>query len=160
MIEIVPYAPSLHDEVIALSLRAWEPVFRDVKQAVPGYVYDAFYPAGWAVRQASDIDDILRTNADATWVALDDGVMAGWVGIRCHPGDQMGEIYILAVDPSYQRRGVAAALIDYATARMRDAGMKIAMVETGGDPGHAPSRATYEHAGFERWPVARYFRKL
>jgi RimJ/RimL family protein N-acetyltransferase len=43
---------------------------------------------------------------------------------------------------------------------MSRSGMRIAMVETGDDPGHAPSRAAYEAAGFERWPVARYFRKL
>ena len=43
---------------------------------------------------------------------------------------------------------------------MRSAGMQIVMVETGDDPGHAASRATYESIGFERWPVARYFREL
>jgi RimJ/RimL family protein N-acetyltransferase len=44
--------------------------------------------------------------------------------------------------------------------RARDAGMDMVMVETGGDPGHAPARAVYEKAGFERWPVARYFKEL
>ena len=44
--------------------------------------------------------------------------------------------------------------------RLKNAGMKIVMVETGDDPGHASSRATYEKVGFERWPVARYFREL
>lgn len=34
------------------------------------------------------------------------------------------------------------------------------MVETGDDPGHQPSLSTYESAGYERWPVARYFREL
>ena len=34
------------------------------------------------------------------------------------------------------------------------------MVETGGDRGHAPARATYEGLGFRRWPVARYFKDL
>ena len=84
--------------------------------------------------------------------------------VHARPGDQRGgrpgDVYILAVDPRYQRHGVATALLDFATSKMRDAGMAIVMVETGGDPGHAPSRATYENAGFERWPVARYSRKL
>jgi ribosomal protein S18 acetylase RimI-like enzyme len=84
----------------------------------------------------------------------------GWVGARLHLEDRMGEIYILAVDPDHQRRGVASALMEHAMAAMREAGMEIVMVETGDDPGHAPSRATYEQAGFERWPVARYFREL
>jgi GNAT superfamily N-acetyltransferase len=57
-------------------------------------------------------------------------------------------------------RDVGSALMDGAMKEMRDAGMAIAMVGTGDDPGHAPSRATYESAGFERWPVGRYFQNL
>jgi len=38
--------------------------------------------------------------------------------------------------------------------------MSIAMVETGGDPGHERARHTYEKVGFELFPVARYFKKL
>ena len=72
----------------------------------------------------------------------------------------VGEIYILAVDPAYQRQGVATTLMQFAMGKMREAGMAIVMVETGDDPGHSSSRATYENAGFDRWPVARYFRKL
>lgn len=72
----------------------------------------------------------------------------------------MGEIYILAVDPVAQRSGAARVLIESAFEHMRSANMKIVMVETGDDPGHAASRATYEKLGFERWPVARYFREL
>jgi hypothetical protein len=43
---------------------------------------------------------------------------------------------------------------------MKAAGMSVAMVETGGDPGHAPARYTYEKMGFGLFPVARYFKKL
>jgi hypothetical protein len=43
---------------------------------------------------------------------------------------------------------------------MKEAGMSVAMVETGGDPGHAPARHIYEKAGFGLFPVARYFKKL
>lgn len=38
--------------------------------------------------------------------------------------------------------------------------MSIAMVETGGDPGHAPAHYVYEKGGFELFPIARYFKKL
>lgn len=38
--------------------------------------------------------------------------------------------------------------------------MSVAMVETGGDPGHERARHTYEKAGFELLPAARYFKKL
>lgn len=72
----------------------------------------------------------------------------------------MGEIYMIAVDPNFQGRGIGTALIKFTLTWMRDAGMSVAMVETGGDPGHAPARRTYEKAGFGLFPVARYFKKL
>lgn len=141
-------------------MRAWTPVFRDLRPSVPGYVYDAFYPNGWQKRQTDDIAKLLAEEAENILVAVADNALVGFVGVRIHRDDNMGEIHILAVDPAHQRRGVATALMDHAMDRMRQAGMAIVMVETGGDAGHAISRATYENAGFERWPVARYFRKL
>jgi ribosomal protein S18 acetylase RimI-like enzyme len=72
----------------------------------------------------------------------------------------MGEIYMIAVDPEFQRRGIAMQLTRHALDWFQQAGMSIAMVETGGDPGHGPARQTYEAAGFRLLPVARYFKGL
>ncbi len=160
-LRVVGYHRQYRQAVLDLSRRAWQPVFVELRVAVPAYVYRAFYPDGWWERQRQDIAALLDSEHDGVSVALvDDVVVVGWVGIRLHPEDSMGEIYILAVDPDHQRKGVARALMAAAHEQMRAAGMTIAMVETGGDPGHQPSRATYVAAGYERWPVARYFRKL
>ena len=94
------------------------------------------------------------------WVAIDAGCTVGFVAVKCHAALSMGEIYMLAVDPDYQRRGIGTALTAFALERMRDAGMSVAMVETGGDPGHAPARHTYEKVGFGLLPIASYFKKL
>ena len=159
-IEITILQPSQTREIVSLSMRAWEPVFTQLKCAVADYVYDAFYPKGWDVRQTADIENFLLRDGSGVHVALDGDDIVGWVGVRMHPEDSMGEIYILAVDPDWQGRGVGTQLISHAIDEMRLAGMAIAMVETGDDAGHAPSRAAYERSGFERWPVARYFRKI
>ena len=58
------------------------------------------------------------------------------------------------------RRGVGERLTAFAADHMRRCGMDIAVVETGGDPGHAPARALYGQAGFTLLPIARYFRLL
>lgn len=147
-------------QVIDVSLKAWTPVFAKMKQAMPAYVYDAFYPDGWEARQVADIKAVLRDEAEAVWVARDGERLVGWAGIRIHPEDAMGEIHIIAVDPARQREGIATAAMEAAFSHMRAAGLKMVMVETGGDPGHEASRATYESVGFEQWPVARYFREL
>jgi len=67
---------------------------------------------------------------------------------------------MLAVDPGDQNRGLGRALIEFAAGWLREAGMRVAMVDTGGDPGHAPPRRVYEQAGYTLLPVARYFKAL
>jgi GNAT superfamily N-acetyltransferase len=62
--------------------------------------------------------------------------------------------------PACLRSCLGAALTYFALAWMQDAGMSVAMVETGADPGHGPARRTYAKAGFELLPIARYFKKL
>ena len=159
-IDIVAFEPRHEAALIDLSLRAWAPVFQKLEPAVQPYVFQNFYPQGWAARQTADIREFLRAEGERAFVAVEKDLVLGWVGVRLHPHDRMGEIYILAVDPACQGRGVATALMNHAMAVMLRAGLAMVMVETGDDPGHAPSRATYESAGFERWPVARYFRQL
>ena len=157
---IRPFSADQREQVLELSLRAWEPVFADLREAVPRFVYDSFYPAGWKRRQTDDLAAVLDGEPENVDVAVDGSVVVGWVCIRLHPEDRMGELYVLAVDPAHPRRGIGTALMDHACRRIRDAGMVMAMVETGVDPGHAPARAAYGSAGFERWPVARYFKDL
>ncbi len=84
----------------------------------------------------------------------------GFVAVKLDSDESMGEIYMVAVDPDFQGRGIGSALISFALDWMKDAGMSIAMVETGGDRGHAPARRTYEKLGFGLLPIARYFKKL
>ncbi|MEX3010946.1 GNAT family N-acetyltransferase [Hoeflea sp. TYP-13] len=159
-IKIVPYAATLKQAILDLSLRAWQPVFQEMKPQVLPFVYDAFYPDGWQARQVADIGEFLDREGERTWVARHSDKVLGFVGLRLHPEDKMGEVYVLAVDPDHQRQGVGATLMAFAEQQIRKAGMDIVMVETGGDPGHQPARAAYESAGYERWPVARYFKKI
>ena len=65
------------------------------------------------------------------------------------------------MDPTLQRRGLAARLLSHALSHMRDQGMRAATVGTGGDPAHAPARRAYEAAGFSRAiPSVYYYREL
>lgn len=160
MLSIQPYSTEHRKAVLDVSRLAWAPVFPLTSSVVPAFVYDSFYPNGWEARHIADMATLLDEEPHNVDIAFDESVLAGWVCTRLHPEDRMGEVYVLAVDPGRQRRGVGAALIAHASGRAREAGMRMMMVETGDDPGHAPSRAAYESAGFERWPVARYFKEL
>ncbi|MEM8643741.1 MAG: GNAT family N-acetyltransferase [Pseudomonadota bacterium] len=159
-VDIIPYAPNFRDEVVSLAISAWTPVFALTRNEVPGFVYEAFYPKGWEARQGADVASLLDSQADMIWLASQGVVVAGFVGIRLHPEDQMGEIHILAVSPERQRQGLGRTLLTFAENEIRDCGMKMVMVETVGDSGHEPARRIYESVGYRRWPVARYFKPL
>lgn len=155
---IRPYRPDDADAVVALALRAWEPVFASIKNVLAPEVYRTFYPDGWHTHQQAAVETALAE--ETVWVAEREGGVVGFVTVVLHRDDDLGEIRMIAVDPDYQRQGVGSALTEHAVAWIRAAGMALAMVETGADPGHGPARQTYERAGFGLWPVARYFKKL
>lgn len=159
-LEITPYSTEHEGAVLDLTVRAWTPVFEKTQNDVPRFAYDAFYPEGWQKRQIDDVSDLLRSEPENIWLARVDDKVAGFLGLRIHPEDQMGEIYIIAVAPEYQRQGISAKLMSFAENHIRSAGMKMVMVETIGDRGHEPARRSYEAAGYEIWPVARYFKEL
>lgn len=158
--QIVSFDPAHRKALLDLSIRAWDPVFPRVMEAVPRFVYESFYPHGWRQRQYDDLATTLDEEPDNIDVAIHESAPVGWVCTRLHPEDRMGEVYVLVVDPEHQRRGVGQALLEHSFRRIRAAGMGMVMVETGDDLGHAPARAIYESIGFERWPVARYFKDL
>jgi GNAT superfamily N-acetyltransferase len=158
--QIEPFDSSRLDAVVALSLRAWEPVFASLEQAMDPAVYRAFYRGDWRGAQRRAVEAVCSDPAVHVWVAVEQSRVAGFAALELHPEDRMGEIYMIAVDPDFQRRGVATRLMSHALDCFRQAGMSIAMVETGGDPGHAPARRAYEASGFRLLPVARYFKGL
>lgn len=153
------YQPSDAEAVLDLGLRAWAPVFASIEAAMEPDVYRTLYP-DWQAAQRKAIEDALANTDQRAWVALVDGAPAGFVTAILHPDDSMGEVYMLAVDPDHQRKGIGAALTEHAVAWMREAGMAIAMIGTGGDPGHAPARRTYEQAGFRPFPAVQFYKKL
>ena len=101
------------------------------------------------------------TKERRVWVAEVGASVVGFVAVELHhPERGMGETCMLAVDPDHQGGGIGIALTEFALDRLKDAGMKVAMVENGGKPGYAPARRVYEKAGYTLLSTARYFKNL
>ena len=158
--EIRSYVPADADDLVALALRAWEPVFDSLRSVVGSELLGALRGEDWRQGQAADVRKTIEVEGARTWVAAVDGISRGFATAVLAPAAEIGEIVMVAVDPSHQRRGLAVALTEAAIAWLRDQGVTIAMVETGGDAGHVAARATYESAGFTALPVTRYFKTL
>jgi len=156
---IRPFTPQDKEAVVQLSLRAWAPVFESIEQAMDPQVYRVLYP-DWRVSQRAAVESVCTDTKHDVWVAEEDELPVGFVAIALHAKDSIGEIYMIAVDPSCQRAGVGTALTEYALSWIKESGMAVAMVATGGDPGHAPARRTYERSGFRMLPLAHFYKKL
>jgi ribosomal protein S18 acetylase RimI-like enzyme len=66
--------------------------------------------------------------------------VAGFIAYAVNGEDQTGEVELLAVHPDYQNRGIGTELNNVALEKMKESGVRLAVVGTGGDPGHAPAR--------------------
>lgn len=146
--------------VVDLSLRAWAPVFASLERVLGSEIFGRLHP-DWREDQRRAVEDVCAGKQGQVWVAEADGAAVGFVAVKTYdPERNMGEISMLAVDPDHQGDGIGTALTGFALDKLRDAGMTVAMVETGGDPGHAAARRTYEKAGYVQLPIARYFKNL
>lgn len=158
-VTIEPYTAEHRDAVVHLSLRAWAPVFASLQSVLEPAVFQVLFP-DWRVSQQQAVETVCDGEDSHVWVALDAGAPVGFVAVKLHAADGVGEVYMIAVDPVAQRRGIGSALMSFAIDWMREAGMQVAMVATGGDPGHAPARRAYEKLGFGLLPLAQYYKKL
>jgi GNAT superfamily N-acetyltransferase len=160
LVEIRRFESSDLDAVVEFSLRAWEPVFESLRGVLGEEIFLRLHP-DWRADQAEAVTSSCTRDDRDVFVAVANRRPVGFVAVGLHAfHEQMGWIEIIGVDPDHQRRGISSRLTEFAIDHMRSHGMDIAVVETGGDLGHAPARATYEAAGFTPLPIARYFRLL
>jgi len=159
-IEIRELADDDLDAVVAFSLRAWEPVFASLQEVLGDEIFLRLHP-DWREGQADTVRSICRNDERDAFVAVVGARPVGFVAVALNAfHERMGVIEIVGVDPDYQGHGIGARLTEFAVDHLRRCGMDIAVVETGGDPGHAPARALYGETGFILLPIARYFRLL
>jgi ribosomal protein S18 acetylase RimI-like enzyme len=91
-----------------------------------------------------------------------DGRPVGFVVVRLVNEDaaRVGEVSMIAVDPAHQNAGLGTSLMERAVTEIRARGLDLAVIATGGDPGHAPARALYEKFDFKPLPQVRYYLEL
>ena len=160
-LEIRAFHESDLEAIVEFSVRAWAPVYALMRPVLGDAVFDRLHQPDWQTVQADAVRSSCTDSERDVFVAAVDGQPVGFSSVALnafHEG--MGVIDIIAVDPSYQRRGIATRLIDRSLEHMRSCGMDIAAVGTGGDPGHAAARAAYETYGFTALPGVRYLKQL
>ena len=159
-LQIRPFSNDDIEGVIQLSLRAWAPVFNSFEQILGARIYAAIYP-DWQRQQREVVGRVCKDGGEFTvFVAQVGATVAGFVAYAVNSEDQTGEVELLAVHPDYQNGGIGTELNIFALEQLRASGARVAVVGTGGDPGHAPARRSYEKAGYTALPLVRYYKAL
>ena len=153
------YSPQDLPDIVELMVPAFEPIFASFEDVLGQSLYTAMFPQGVEV-QRQVAKDACTAPENHTLVAEENGRVVGFLVYKFHDDGETGEIYLLAVDPKAQKNGIGSALNLKALERLKEGGMKIAYVGTGGDDGHAPARRAYEKAGFTPFPQVQYYQKL
>lgn len=137
--------PALH----AIREAAFSPVFASFR-ALLGPRIAAHALADAEGEQARHLDAIAGPDsAHALLVAARAGTLIGFVSFTLDPVTRVGEIGLNAVHPDHAGCGLGTAMYRHVLDRMREAGMQVATVGTGGDASHAPARRAYAKAGFD-----------
>jgi ribosomal protein S18 acetylase RimI-like enzyme len=148
------------EDLVRLSLLAWAPVFSSFEQVLGHNIYTLIWP-DWRTSQRDAIETVCKDGQKTiVWVAEVDGMVVGFLAYQLNIQDKTGEVQLLAVHPEYQNLGIGTELNIFALKEMKESGMKMARVETGGDPSHAPARRSYEKAGYTGLPLVRYYKDL
>jgi GNAT superfamily N-acetyltransferase len=145
------------DAVLHVASRAWDPVFASVNAVLGSTLARSLNGDDWRIHHAAEVTNILA--GIMTWVAERGGATVGFVAARvADPGRKIGEVHIVGVDPVAQRTGVA--LVRHAEEWLRQQGMTVVFIGTGGDPGHAPARRLYASLGYRPFPVIQHYKRL
>ncbi len=148
------------EAVVQLSLAAWEPVFLSFRQVLGPEIYSRLYP-DWTKSQAEGVAAVCRdSDTFTTCIAVEDGVVMGFIAYTLDLKRRVGTVELLAVHPAHQNRGIGTELNTFALGKMAEGGMELAQVGTGGDEGHAPARRSYDKAGYRPLPLVRYYKAL
>ena len=159
-VHIRPLDPNEIEDLVQLSLLAWAPVFSSFEHVLGSEIYSLIYP-DWRTAQRDVVESMCNDVAKNTvWVAEWDSILVGFIVYDLNIKEKTGEVQLLAVHPEYQNSGIGTELNTFALQKMKEGGMKLAVVGTGGDPGHAPARRSYEKAGYTALPLVRYYKDL
>ncbi len=147
------------NDLIQITLLAFEPVFASFEQILGSQIFPIIYP-DWRKSHKDEVEQISANEKFFLWIAEVDESVVGFVAYELFDDEKTGKVHLLAVHPEYQNHGIGTELNTFALQKMKESGMKIAVVGTGGDEAHAPARKSYEKAGYTGLPLVRYYKDL
>lgn len=147
-LKIEPTTPEQLPRLDEIRQAAFAPVFASFRSILGDEIYELAQARDDAA-QGELLASLLAP--DSVWEVYTvehEQQIVGFVSIRLDPETKVAELGLNAVHPDHAGKGIGTAMYEFALARMKAAGMRVATVGTGGDPSHAPARSAYRKVGF------------
>ena len=132
----------------SLRQAAFAPIFASFRSILGEQIYEIAQAAEDSAQDELLASVIAPGSGWEVYAAEVNGTIVGFISIQLNLETQVGEIGLNAVHPEQAGLGIGTVMYRFAVARMKEGGMQVATVATGGDPSHAPARRAYEKAGF------------
>jgi len=132
----------------AIRQAAFAPIFHAFRDIVGAEIAGIAFSNADA-EQAKLLDDICAAQSSHhVFVATVSAEIVGFVSFKISDSPRIGEIALNAVHPDHAGKGIGTWMYEFVMARMKERGVALATVGTGGDSSHAAARAAYKKAGF------------
>lgn len=147
-ISIREYQPDDLSALQRIRARAFEPVFRSFRQILGSPIANHVLSDAEKQQEQHLVELCSADTPQKVFVACHDDTPVAFVSMSLDLERKVGELDLNAVDPGYAGQGIGTRLYEFAIGEMKRAGMKVAVVGTGGDSSHAAARRAYRKAGF------------
>lgn len=101
----------------------------------------------WYEHKSGEIEALMHQRPECVIVAIEEDKVVGYATYHINTENSMGMVSNNAVDPDYQGKGIGSALINAVISKIRDAGMRFAIVST--FEHDTAARHVYEKHGFK-----------
>jgi ribosomal protein S18 acetylase RimI-like enzyme len=142
-----------------VNLAAFKPIHESFAEILGPGINSLVYP-DWRRSQQHELVELVDKPNVTLFVAESDSQLVGFVVVEINEETRVGELCMIAVRPDARGQGIGGMLNERALQVMRDAGMKLAELGTGGDSAHAAARRSYERVGYTALPLVRYYKAL
>jgi len=158
---IRPYADSDLSRLIDLTIETFGPFYEDGFRPVVGETIFENQHGSWREDYRTQVPTLHDPDSGRLVAVADDASsIVGYVAWNFDVERKQGKVEILAVSADHRRHGVGSRLCEHAFADLRERGIEVVAIGTGGDAFHAPARSLYDSLGCTPYPVTVYYRRL
>lgn len=148
------------DAILQISELSFAPIHQSFRHLLGDDIFSLVYP-DWRKSQRAYIKSLcMGKDRNNILVVENGGHVIGFISYFVNRQKHSGELGLNAVHPNYRGKGIGPRMYRHVLMAMKEKGVRIVSVGTGGDNSHSAAHRAYEKCGFTPLPLTRFYKKL